>query len=100
MKGIEIGCFCRSLTGHDKGSVYIVVANSQDIQVCDGRTRTLDKPKKKNPKHLEILEYRDAILEQKFADNRLHNEDIKYSIKMYLNHMKKMQEEIECQKQM
>lgn len=93
MKGNEIGCFCRSLTGHDKGSIYVIVDNKPNILVCDGRIRTLEKPKRKNPKHLEILEYRDEMLEQKFADNRLHNEDIKYSIKIYLKHMIKMQEE-------
>lgn len=100
MKMDKKGCFCKSISGHDKDTIYIIVEDQDGIRVCDGRTRTLGNPKKKNPKHLEIFQYRDELLNKKLAEQTLHDVDIKYSIKMYLIHIKKMQEVSECQSQM
>lgn len=48
------GTVVKSLAGHDKGTIQIVVGNAgKDILVCDGNKRKLEKPKRKNIKHLE-----------------------------------------------
>lgn len=69
------GYLARSLAGHDKGKIYAVISEDKSVMLlADGRERTLGKPKKKNPKHVQIIKIAVPI------DN---NEVIKHSIKMY-----------------
>ncbi|MCL1823123.1 MAG: KOW domain-containing RNA-binding protein [Oscillospiraceae bacterium] len=50
---MEIGTIIKSISGHDKGSFYAVVGfEKQTPLIADGRRRKLEKPKKKNPKHI------------------------------------------------
>ncbi len=88
MADIAKGSFCKSISGHDKDTVYIIVDNRDALYVADGRIKKLGNPKKKNPKHLEQLEYSDESLNRKIAENKLRDEDIKYSIKNYLINIK------------
>ena len=40
--------FARSLAGHDKGNLYIIVRREEQFAwVADGRLKPLEKPKKK-----------------------------------------------------
>ena len=51
---LEKGMVVRSLAGHDKGDLMLVVGfETNYVLVCDGRQRPLCKPKVKNPKHLQ-----------------------------------------------
>ena len=50
------------------------------------------KGKKKNPKHLEVMEYMDPLIMAKIEAGKLQDEDLKYSIKKYLNSIKNKQE--------
>lgn len=50
------GMVVRSLSGHDKGKCYIVVSVKENYAfLCDGKTKLLKNPKRKNCKHLENL---------------------------------------------
>ncbi len=50
---LEIGQAVISLSGRDKGRYLVVTEVGTDfIFVADGKLRTLDRPKRKNPKHL------------------------------------------------
>lgn len=50
------GTVVKSLKGHDKGSVYIVIRTDGDNAfVCDGKNKLLENPKRKNRKHLECI---------------------------------------------
>lgn len=50
---IKTGSLVRSKAGHDKGDLlYVVRLEKNAVWVCDGRQRPLNRPKKKNPKHL------------------------------------------------
>lgn len=52
----NIGMLARSCAGHDKGNVYVII--SEDIAyvyLVDGKVRTLDKPKKKKKKHIQLI---------------------------------------------
>jgi len=52
----ETGTVVRSLAGRDKGYYLCVVGEEGGcILVCDGKERPLDRPKRKNPRHLEAL---------------------------------------------
>ena len=55
MNGV-VGRVVKSKSGHDKGKFYCVVAVLDDkhVAVADGQKRTLQVPKKKNLRHLEI----------------------------------------------
>lgn len=47
------GLVVRSLRGRDKGEFFVVLDSSAgEVIICDGKRRTLEKPKKKNPIHL------------------------------------------------
>ena len=49
MRELETGMFARSLAGHDKGRLYVVLETAGDsVLVADGKYRTLDRPKRKN----------------------------------------------------
>ncbi len=45
-----------SLAGHDKGCVYAVMReDSRTVYLADGRGKTLDRPKKKNLRHIRKI---------------------------------------------
>lgn len=45
-----------SLKGHDKGNLYVVTGvRDEFLLLCDGKNKTLSKPKKKNIKHLKEI---------------------------------------------
>ena len=88
------GSFCKSTAGHDKDVIYIIVDTQDGIRVSDGEFKKIENAKKKNPKHLQLVDYEDRILAEKLAAGKLHNEDIKYSIKKYLKSLSIKQEVI------
>ena len=56
MAELKIGGLAKSRAGHDKDELYVVVGQDERYAyVCDGRYHPLDKPKRKNPKHLAPL---------------------------------------------
>jgi ribosomal protein L14E/L6E/L27E len=50
------GEFAVSLSGHDRGKVYIIIEEHEDfLMLCDGRLKPLEKLKKKNPRQVQIV---------------------------------------------
>ncbi|HAN44203.1 MAG TPA: hypothetical protein DCP97_02315 [Ruminococcaceae bacterium] len=48
------GVVAKSAAGHDKDSFYLVVRDDGEFcYIADGRRRKLEKPKRKNKKHLK-----------------------------------------------
>ena len=46
----------KSLAGHDKDHVYAVVnEDERDVYLADGKSRTLDRPKRKNRRHVQMI---------------------------------------------
>lgn len=91
-----IGNFAKAKAGHDLEKVYVIVGQEKGyIDLCDGNLRKIDNPKKKNRKHIQIINQK---VESNLL-NRLYNKDIvfdheiKYSIKQYLK-----QEEVYVEK--
>lgn len=83
-----IGEFAISLAGHDKGRMYLIVGEEDDMLfLADGKSRKLDAPKKKKKKHLQIVKKNtDTILAEKLKNRQtVYNEEIKLAIKVRKN---------------
>ena len=53
---VERGMFAKSKAGHDKGHLYVIYdADETYVYLVDGKIRTIDKPKKKKRKHVQII---------------------------------------------
>ncbi|MCL2507563.1 MAG: KOW domain-containing RNA-binding protein [Oscillospiraceae bacterium] len=51
---LEKGSVVKSLAGRDKGKLLMVTdVSEKGIAVCDGRERPLNRPKLKNPRHIQ-----------------------------------------------
>lgn len=62
--GLRTGALVRSLAGRDQGTCYVVLRliDERRVAVVNGRQRTVDRPKLKNRRHLEVLGWVDANL--------------------------------------
>lgn len=87
-----------STAGHDKGSIYVIVKEEADMYyLADGKCKTLEKPKKKNKKHIQIIKKLPKEVTEVFTwKESFRNEEIKRAIKLY----RRSGGEKECQKQM
>lgn len=56
---MERGMIVKSASGHDKDSFYVVVGMDGDFcLIADGRRRKVERPKRKNAKHLQATAQR------------------------------------------
>lgn len=81
------GMFAFSKAGHDKGSIYIIIEETQEyVYLADGWIKTLANPKKKNRRHIQVIkkdtdkELADRLLQ---TDDSVTNEEIRRAIKLY-----------------
>ncbi len=52
----ETGMLAKSLAGHDKDKVYVIVGlDEQFTYLADGERKTLQSPKKKKKKHVQLI---------------------------------------------
>ena len=79
----QIRLLARSKCGHDKGRLYVLIGEDGDrYLLADGKGRTLEKPKRKNKKHVQPIrhipqEVRTCLLEAE------HNSDIIHAVRVY-----------------
>jgi ribosomal protein L14E/L6E/L27E len=53
----EAGQIVKSLAGHDKDSYYMIVrAEGNFIWVADGKRHKIEEPKKKNIRHVQLVD--------------------------------------------
>lgn len=81
----EIGMLAESRSGHDTGRIYVIIKEETEyLYLSDGRLRPLDKPKKKNRKHVQIIRRPVQELSAKLQDGKaVNNEEIKRAIKLF-----------------
>ncbi len=81
-----IGDIVRSLAGHDKNRLFLVVGIDKNgyPAIIDGKYREKCNPKTKNPKHLIKLAHDEKIL-NKFHSVTATNAEIYKYIKAYKN---------------
>ena len=83
------GQLARSDAGHDKGKLYMILkVEGEDVFLVDGLNKTLEKPKKKNIRHVRRMNYIDSEIDAKLNGNNsfnlsLYNEDIRKAIQLY-----------------
>lgn len=52
----RLGYFAKSLCGHDKNRVYMIVSEDGEmVGLCDGIHRCIANPKKKKKKHVQMI---------------------------------------------
>ena len=80
-----IGQVVYSKCGHDKGNVFIIFdIESEILYLVDGKTRKMDKPKKKKAKHVQKTNYLDEELKRKIGNSEyLLDSDFSKAIKRY-----------------
>ncbi len=55
---IEVGRVVRSKAGHDSNDIFAVVGSDENyVFIIDGKERRVEKPKRKNPRHIELTSY-------------------------------------------
>lgn len=82
MVKIERGMLAKSLSGHDRNRLYIIIRVEEEyVWLVDGSSRTLEKPKKKNIRHIQAVRRIPEPVKQAFESKRpLQNEHIKQII--------------------
>lgn len=84
---IKVGSVVLSTAGHDSGNYFVVleVENEDFVKICDGKNRTLEKPKRKKIKHLkDTFLILDEIAEKLNANKVVHNKNIQTALKKVL----------------
>lgn len=75
-----VGMLATSKAGHDKDSLYVIIwEDGEYIYVADGRVRTMERPKRKNKKHIQLIKKKRLPESEKGFDNL----EIKRFIKEY-----------------
>ncbi len=66
---LQKGQVVKSTAGHDKGELLVIAGFEQNrVLVCNGKSKGLEKPKRKNLRHIEIT---DTVLDgDSMATNR------------------------------
>ena len=85
---MNIGYLAISKAGHDKGKVFVIIAEENEyLWIADGKARTVLHPKKKKKKHVQIIKVlEDDHVIQSLKDGKtVKEEDIRRIIKLYLN---------------
>ncbi len=80
-----IGMFAISKAGHDKNQVYIIIEETDEyVYLVDGILKSLEHPKKKNKKHIQLIrKYENEVIAEKIRNKKpVQNEEIKRAIKM------------------
>lgn len=81
---IREGQFVTSKAGHDKGDLYIVCSVEEEcVRVVNGTTRKHEIPKRKNIKHIQVINYVSDEYVKLAATAELTNEYVKNIINKY-----------------
>lgn len=85
-----------SKSGHDKNHIYAIVREDEAfVFLADGVIKTLENPKKKNRKHIQVIQnLPESVNEILNGVDGIRDLEIKRSIKLYVDN----QEEKRCQK--
>lgn len=82
-----IGMLAFSKAGHDKDTVYVIVGEEKEfVYLSDGRLKSVEAPKKKNKRHIQIVK---RVMDEDVAKrlqqgDPVRDEEIKKIIKDFL----------------
>ena len=82
---IEIADIVISLNGRDEGKRFLVVATEDEYSLlADGKSRRIDKPKRKKNKHLRLEDKSDGRIAEKLrGGEKVTNNDIRRALAEY-----------------
>ena len=80
---LEAGRVVCVTRGHDAGNWYAVlqVLDERMVLLCDGRLRTLEKPKKKQIKHLYAMPFTISVSGKGGSGGKIADSDIRKALK-------------------
>lgn len=81
-----VGLLATSKAGRDKFKIYIIYKEENEyVYLVDGRIRTVEHPKKKSKKHIQLIKkFQDIEMQVKLQKEiQVRNEEIKRTIKLY-----------------
>ncbi len=75
----------RSKAGHDRGKIFVVVREDPDyFYLADGASRSVSDPKKKNRKHVQIINKIPAqVLAAFTSGSPFQDTEIRKALKLY-----------------
>jgi len=79
-----IGRFAISKAGHDSERVYLIIGkDDKNLYLTDGRFYPPDKPKKKNKKHVQIINKTvgEPIFGRLHEKGKIFDHEVRYAIK-------------------
>ena len=77
-----------SRSGHDKGSIYVIVKEEAHmVYLADGRLKPLEKPKRKNKKHIQVIKKLPKEMTEVLTQENFRKEEVKRAIKIYQKEM-------------
>ena len=75
---MNIGDIVISINGRDKGKNFIVIeTDSEYSSIANGKTRRIEKPKRKKCKHLKLESKTDNIIVEKIKEGKLTNNELR-----------------------
>ena len=82
---VEVSDIVISQTGRDTGKYFFVIAVETGFcQLCDGKSRKLEKPKKKNIKHIRVCEKSTNPITEKIKnEEKITNNEIRRALEQY-----------------
>ncbi len=81
------GHLATARAGHDAGELYVIVGEDKAyVYLSDGRLRSMARPKRKNRKHVQVINETvdQDILNRLIMKEQVFDHEIKYAIKQYL----------------
>lgn len=78
-----IGQLVTSKAGHDKGRLYVILAEEKDfLYLADGRFRPQEKPKRKRSKHVQSINafVDETLLKRLAAGEKIQPEELRSAI--------------------
>lgn len=75
--------FAKTKAGHDKNQIYFLLKEDEEyVYLVNGTTKPLEKPKKKNRKHIQLIKNL-PIEVTGIMEAGTTNENVKRAIKIY-----------------
>ena len=75
-----------SMARNDKDSLYVIIKEETDVvYLVDGKLKPIQKPKKKNRKHIQIINNLPKEITEVFTHQNFRNEEVKRALKLYQN---------------
>ncbi|WP_066159619.1 KOW domain-containing RNA-binding protein [Halalkalibacter krulwichiae] len=83
----EIGQIVQCTKGRDQGQYFVIIELIDDrfVRIADGDKRKIDRAKKKNMNHLELVDYIAEEVKSSFIETgRVTNGKLRYAITNFL----------------